>query len=391
VTDAARVCVTGAGLISALAPTLAATHAALRGGAPQAATTLALTPDVSLRGYPIAPLEPTALALGHGELRYMSAAMRLLHVATRAALHQAGLVGDRRLASFGIAIGAHTAERTSQSEIEALARATDPGGRPDATRYMQALLARAPTSALRAQPGLLTGMLALLHGVQGPCLTVIDAGTAGGGAVAEACQAISDGWCDGWIAGAAFDLDDPWILLTRGCATPPLGSGAAVLILESQTAAQRRGAVPHATIALEAAPPSSGGIEEGSTDPMSAAAARCDGEERRDEMTRSFAALRIADKLGDTLAAAVPIALALGVHHLGAACEEESAIEGEKSGGLRIGTPGMELTFLLEPVARQARSSGDAPRRARSVGARAGETEVVRPRVEASPAADQGA
>lgn len=354
----ARVCVTGAGLVSALGATLAATHAALCAGVRDgyALTGLAGAPGVPLRGHPVAALDPAALAVGPGERRYMSGAMRLLQVATRAALDEAGLAGDRRrLASFGIALGAHAGERTSRDEIAALEHAVDARGHVDATRYGEALLRRAPLSALRAQPGLLAGMLALLHGVEGPCLTVIDDGVAGGRAVAEACQAIGDGWCDGWIAGAAFDLDDPWILLTRGRRSPSLGSAAAVLVLESETAAGRRGAFPRATLVLQEGHASSGQDEAG-------------------EVDEGFAALRITEGLGDTLAAAAPVALALGVHHVGAmgaaAAPGRDGGDAGRGASLRIAPARLGTAFLLVAAAPAA-GAASAGRAGRSDGARA--------------------
>ncbi len=302
-----RVCVTGAGLVSCLGPTLAATHAALRAGVRNGHVLLGFGIETAraLRGHPMADLDPSALAVGPGEARGMSAAMRALQAAARGALVQAGLAGDRRrLASFGISMGAHSGERTSQDEIAALERATDADGRLDAARYGEALLARAPRSALKAQPGLLAGMLALVHGVQGPCITVIDDGVAGARAVAEAYHAIADRWCERWIVGAAFDLDDPWILLTRGRYAPALGSAAAVLVLESEDAARRRDAPVRATLEEHGA---------------------LHGEGETGDLAASFAALRIAERLGDTLAAAVPVALALAVYHLDATSGERAA------------------------------------------------------------------
>jgi 3-oxoacyl-(acyl-carrier-protein) synthase len=330
-------------LVSSLGPTLAATHAALRAGARSGYVLggLALDTASPLRGHPVSALEPAAPASGAGATRRMSAAMQMLHAAAHAALVQARLAGDRRrLSSFGIVIGAHSGERTSREELSTLQRVVDADGRLDATRYADALLARAPRSALKAQPGLLAGMLALTHHVEGPCLTVIDDGVAGARAIAEAYHAIADRWCERWIAGAAFDLDDPWILLTRGRSAPALGSAAAALVLESQAAADRRGALVRATVTLEGAETSHG---------------RAEG----DELAASFAALRIAERLGDTLAAALPVAIALAVQHVDPANRSGGEGRPMQRPVLRIGSVGSALVFLVGAPPSVARSHAE--------------------------------
>jgi hypothetical protein len=349
-----RVCVTGLGLVSALGTTVDATYAALRAGnkAERALDTFGCDAGLELRGHPIGVLDAAALAVSRGQLRYMSPAMRYLYAATREALVQAGLAGEQRcVESLGIAIGAHTGERTSRSELQALRAGTDAAtGRTDPVRYAEALLARSPLSALRAQPGLLAGLLSELHGTKGPCLTVIDAAVAGGRAIEEACQAVADGWCQAWIAGASFDLDDPWLLLAHGRTPPSLGSAAAVLVLESSAAVRRRGAAALAAIRVEASPVGSSG-RTGSAS----------------EHAVTLDASWLASRIGDTLAAAVPVSLVLGIRHLmgvsdrmatpDATAAPEDAPARTNAARLTITAPGLATAFVIESVARATRDA----------------------------------
>jgi 3-oxoacyl-(acyl-carrier-protein) synthase len=324
--------VTGVGLVSALALGVDATYGALQRDASGARSLDDLGLPPGFRGHPCAPPDGAALGLDRAALRYLSPAMRLLHAATREAVAQAGLADDaQRRRAFGIAIGAHTAERSSRSELAALA-----AGSGGAGAYAGALLARSPLSALRTQPGLLAGLLSQLHGVGGPCFTVVDDATAGGRVVEEAYHAIVDGWCDGWIAGATFDLDDPWILCARPSDAPVLGSAAAVLVLESAHAVRARAGRTLATLtscrsapAPPAAPP------------------------------RDFPTRAVAERLGDTLAAALPVTLALAVRHLAEGATPR----------VTVAPSGLETVFVLRPPPAaasvvRARPRASAPPRA---------------------------
>jgi 3-oxoacyl-[acyl-carrier-protein] synthase II len=297
-----EVCVTGLGVVSALGAGVATTYAGVTAGRSGrcALAGLGALSETALEGYPVA-VDGASLAVTGGLLRYLSPAMRLLRWATLEAVAMARLDAvTRALHAFGIAIGAYAGERPSAAELVALERA---GAPPDGARYRGALVERSPLSALRAQPGLLAGMLSQLHHAHGPCLTFIDEHVAGARAVRQAAEAVTDGWCEAWVAAGVFDLDDPWLLLRRAATPPALGSAAAVLVLESRRRARTRGVRVLATLHLD--------------DTGAAASARrdaaCVSMRRGRVLAGPLADRRLDDQLGDTQAAAAPLALALAV------------------------------------------------------------------------------
>lgn len=107
-------------------------------------------------------------------------------------------------------------------------------------------------------PNALSGTLALRYGIGGPNLTVVTACASGANALGEALQEIRLGTCDVVVAGGAEAATDPVVVasfanlgaLTRTGVRPfdrdrdgfAMGEGAAVVVIESEEHARRRGA-----------------------------------------------------------------------------------------------------------------------------------------------------
>lgn len=107
-------------------------------------------------------------------------------------------------------------------------------------------------------PNALSGSLALRYGIGGPNLTVVTACASGANALGEALQEIRLGTCDVVLAGGSEAAADPVVVasfanlgtLTRTGVRPfdrdrdgfAMGEGAAVVVIESEDHARRRGA-----------------------------------------------------------------------------------------------------------------------------------------------------
>jgi hypothetical protein len=172
-------------------------------------------------------------------------------MATAQAVDQGGLELES-ITEFGVAVGVNNSDRPSHLELSPFL--DDESGNP-IVQYHQSLRHGGASRALRAQPGMIGGITSMWLGATGPNLTFINAGLAGVIAIGESFRLVQQGVCPGMIAGGTFDLDDPWLVLSRlgsgtvnGQPPLPLASGAGCVLLEAASHIRRRRGRPLAEV-----------------------------------------------------------------------------------------------------------------------------------------------
>lgn len=242
-----RVLISGIGMLCAGGVGVRQTWDSLRSGsirkAPLPAPLDSLLPDE--RCHSIASEPNSQLLIGKGSRRFLSPAARHFMRAASEAMATSQLDDAERI-ELGIAVGVSNGDRASADELEPFLGMDDASRCHGVKRYHQTLRRHGAAHALKAQPGLIAGSLAIWSGAQGPVLTFLDIALAGGIAVGEAYRLVASGGGSGMIAGGTFDLDDPWVCMAyRECGARrprrlPLGSAAACLVLESEAWLRRR-------------------------------------------------------------------------------------------------------------------------------------------------------
>jgi len=250
-----RVLVSGVGLISPAGVGVKRTWAAAQAQhftqGPLPAPLDLLLPDE--RCARIQPELESDLPMPPRARRFLSAAGRHFAVCAQEALRESRLT-TTQLHGFGISVGSTNGERNCREALQPFLGAPRDGGDDANSPRRRSGGVRGPVHALRAQPGLIAGNLAIACGARGPVFTFINDGLAAGIALGEALRAIARGDCPGMLAGGCGEVDDPWLLLDRREARDldaparAWASSAACLVLESASSIEARGAAPLAEL-----------------------------------------------------------------------------------------------------------------------------------------------
>lgn len=186
-------------------------------------------------GYEV-PAIPDAIDVGDRKLhRLMSRGARLGAVAMRAALDDAGVVGERREAAgcfFGVG-----ASNSAPDELDAVLRAAtdDAGAWSERKMCEKGLKVFHPLRTFALMPNMTLCHAAIALGTRGPSAAMFSRGSGTVASLIEAAWAIADGTCEVAIAGGADTAHDclTWSELRRERARVDLvpGEGGAALVL----------------------------------------------------------------------------------------------------------------------------------------------------------------
>lgn len=235
-----RVVVTGLGCICAAGPDLASTTATVFAGRREPAAPSHFSTDHEV-AYPVFEIPDRWIGDDAGLPDHQRCGA-LARIAAREAVADAGLEDLDRLASVAVSLGSVVG---AALDNEGFQREVLAGAMPSVEPVK---------SFLRANPA---ALLARDLGVIGPYQTVTTACTSGTLAIAQAADWIKNGLCEVALAGGAEKLGrisydgfaslrladpEPCRPFDRHRAGLNLGEGAALLVLESEDHARRRGA-----------------------------------------------------------------------------------------------------------------------------------------------------
>jgi 3-oxoacyl-(acyl-carrier-protein) synthase len=232
-----RAVITGLGAVSAAGMDVPETLACFAAGRRHVGP---VSPAISPLGYPVFAVRGPLRGADRSPSRTIQLALHALDEALAAA----GLNGDLSGLRVGVCMGTTVASQLNDIDFYTAHRKTGVAPMAPVERFLKGNLAEAVARDVRAT---------------GPCVTVVNACSSSSDAVGIALAWLRAGVCDLAIAGGADELNripvcgfgslsvfskEPCRPYDRDRQGLNLGEGAAVLILETEAAARRRG---HAT------------------------------------------------------------------------------------------------------------------------------------------------
>lgn len=316
-----RVVITGAGVVSPLGHSLAATCEALARGRSAVGPVQAFDASgfaVRLSAE-VRDLDPRPSFTTPKAIKMTDRPAQFAVVAAAAAREASGRIGGDADRPMGVLMG--TSGHDLLIEHIAAAIGSDPSQRAvtDTAWCAERLLSGLPPLwLLTVLPNMISAHVAMQQSAAGPCSTLMSSDAAGLQALGEAAEWIRAGEADAVIAGAADSGVNPFVFMAceqSGAADVP-GEGAGVFILERRDQAVARGA----TVLAEVVAYASAGSGRAACD--RAVAAVCDaagvaperlawtvGDARFPEVPHRT----LTDRIGHALAAAAPIAVAVAL------------------------------------------------------------------------------
>lgn len=242
-----RVVMTGAGVVSPLGHSLAATRDALARGRSAVgpvtafdASGFAARQSAEVRDFDPRPSFATPKAI-----KMTDRSAQFAVVAAKAAREASGWSGGDLSRPLGVLMG--TSGHDLLIEDIAAALGEDPSQRAVtdiawcAERLMSGL---PPLWLLTVLPNMISAHVAMQHAAAGPCSTLMSSDAAGLQAIGEAAEWIRAGDADAVIAGAADSAVNPFVCMAfeQAGVMDALGEGAGVFFLERRDQAVARGA-----------------------------------------------------------------------------------------------------------------------------------------------------
>ena len=221
----------------------------------------------------ISGFDPRAYVKNRKSLKIMGKNIRFAVAAAHMAMENSGLdTSAIDPVRFGVTVGSGLVPTDLEELGDAVAHSLDDSGAFAVARFGEAGQRRLfPLWLLKHLPNMVAAHISIIHGAQGPNNTVTTACSAATQAIGEACRIIERGDADIMLTGGADSRIDPLSLVAYSLLgavsvsdRPPeqvsrpfdrnrdgfvLGEGAAMLVVESEEHARKRGATIVAEIA----------------------------------------------------------------------------------------------------------------------------------------------
>lgn len=316
-----RVVITGAGVVSPLGHSLQATREALARGESAVGPVTAFDASgfAPRHSAEVRQFDPRPSFVTPKAIKMTDRAAQYAVVAARAARDASGWHGGHTSRPLGVLMG--TSGHDLLIEDLAAAVGVDETQRAvtDIAWFAGRVLSGVPPLwLLTVLPNMISAHVAMQQDASGPCSTLMSSDAAGLQAIGEAAEWIRAGEADAVLAGAADSAVNPFVCMAFEQAGLPdvLGEGAGVFMLERRDLALERGA----PILAEVLACTSARSGRAACDRAVAAVCAASGmvtDQLRwtvgDVTVPGVPHVRLTGQIGNALAAAVPIALAVAL------------------------------------------------------------------------------
>lgn len=299
-----RVVITGAGVVSPLGHTLAATRDALARG---------------LSAADVRDFDPRPSFVTPKAIKMTDRAAQFAVVAAREALDASGWQASDQVRPLGVLMGTSGHDLLLPDIAAAIGDDETQRAVHDTAWCGERLMAGLPPLWLvTVLPNMISAHVAMQTSASGPCSTLMSAEAAGLQALGEAAEWIRSGEADAVLAGASDSALNPFVAMAceQAGVTHVPAEGAGVFLLERQDQAAIRGA----NVLAEVLAYASAGSGRDACD-RAVATACADAAVTRDHVGCTVGDVRhegvphigFTPQLGHALAASVPIALAVAL------------------------------------------------------------------------------